>query len=113
MARIFVVGDTTLAEVKKQLDATLGAWKSPATPMPEKNFDVAIPKPQPRILLVDRPKSPPSVIMAGKVLDAKGAIVRASCRERVWQYVWCTEVAVSLKKNNYTIHATNKPMVIS
>ncbi|WOF43954.1 insulinase family protein [Sphingopyxis indica] len=72
MARIFVVGDTTLAEVKKQLDATLGAWKSPATPKPEKNFDVAIPKPQPRILLVDRPKSPQSVIMAGKVLDAKG-----------------------------------------
>ncbi|MBL0769232.1 insulinase family protein [Sphingopyxis sp. DHUNG17] len=72
-ARIFVVGDTTLAEVKKELDATLGAWKAPATPKPTKHFEVAVPAPQPRILLVDRPKSPQSVILAGKVLDAKGS----------------------------------------
>ncbi|HEV2600490.1 pitrilysin family protein [Sphingopyxis sp.] len=71
-ARIFVVGDTTLAEVKKQLDATLGQWKAPATAKPVKHFEIAIPKPQPRILLVDRPKSPQSVILAGRVLDAKG-----------------------------------------
>ena len=72
-ARVFVVGDTTLAEVKKELDATLGAWKAPSTPKPAKHFEVAIPAPKPRILLVDRPKSPQSVIMAGKVLDAKGS----------------------------------------
>ena len=71
-ARVFVVGDTTLAEVKKQLDATLGQWKSPKTAKPVKNFDIAIPAPKPRILLFDRPKSPQSVILAGKVLDAKG-----------------------------------------
>lgn len=71
-ARIFVVGDTTLAEVKKQLDSTLGAWKAPKTAKPVKNFDIAIPAPQPRIVLFDRPKSPQSVIVAGKVLDAKG-----------------------------------------
>lgn len=72
MARIFVVGDTTLKEVTKQLDATLGNWKAPATAKPAKHFEVAIPAPQPRILLFDRPKSPQSVILAGKVLDAKG-----------------------------------------
>src|SRR5690606_8187053 len=44
-----------------------------STPKPEKHFEVAIPSPRPRILLVDRPKSPQSVIMAGKVLDAKGS----------------------------------------
>jgi len=71
-ARIFVVGDTTLAEVKKQLDATLGQWKAPATAKPKKHFDIAIPAPKSRILLFDRPKSPQSVILAGKVLDAKG-----------------------------------------
>lgn len=71
-ARIFVVGDTTLAEVKKQLDATLGQWQAPATAKPVKHFEIAIPKPQPRILLVDRPKSPQSVILAGRVLGAKG-----------------------------------------
>jgi predicted Zn-dependent peptidase len=72
MARIFVVGDTTLKEVTKQLDATLGNWKAPATAKPAKHFEVAIPAPQPRILLFDRPKSPQSVILAGKVLEAKG-----------------------------------------
>ncbi|HWT41743.1 MAG TPA: pitrilysin family protein [Sphingopyxis sp.] len=71
-ARVFVVGDTTLAEVKKQLDATLGQWKAPATAKPVKHFDIAIPAPKPRILLFDRPKSPQSVILAGKVLAAKG-----------------------------------------
>lgn len=71
-ARIFVVGDTTLAEVKKQLDATLGQWKAPKTAKPEKHFEIAIPQPKPRILLIDRPKSPQSVILAGKVLDARG-----------------------------------------
>jgi predicted Zn-dependent peptidase len=71
-ARIFVVGDTTLAEVKKQLDATLGQWKAPKTAKPVKDFNIAIPTPKPRILLFDRPKSPQSVILAGKVIDAKG-----------------------------------------
>ena len=71
-ARVFVVGDTTLAEVKKQLDAALGQWKAPKTAKPVKNFDIAIPAPKPRIVLFDRPKSPQSVILAGKVLDAKG-----------------------------------------
>lgn len=71
-ARVFVVGDTTLAEVKKHLDATLGQWKAPATAKPVKHFDIAIPAPKPRILLFDRPKSPQSVILAGKVLAAKG-----------------------------------------
>ncbi len=71
-ARIFVVGDTTLAEVTKLLNANLGAWKAPATPKSVKDFNIAIPKPQPRIILVNRPKSPQSVILAGKVLDAKG-----------------------------------------
>jgi predicted Zn-dependent peptidase len=71
-ARVFVVGDTTLAEVKKQLDATLGQWQAPATAKPVKHFDIAIPAPKPRILLFDRPKSPQSVILAGRVLDAKG-----------------------------------------
>ncbi|HKX89303.1 MAG TPA: pitrilysin family protein [Sphingopyxis sp.] len=71
-ARIFVVGDTTLAEVKKQLDTTLGQWKAPATAKPVKHFDIAIPTPKPRILLFDRPKSPQSVILAGKVLSSRG-----------------------------------------
>ena len=71
-ARIFVVGDTSLKEVVKLLDRSFGKWQAPATPKPVKDFSAAIPVPQPRIVLVDRPKAPQSVIIAGKVLDAKG-----------------------------------------
>lgn len=71
-ARIFVVGDTTLKDVTKQLDAAFGNWKAPATAKPTKHFEIAIPQPKPRILLIDRPKSPQSVILAGKILGAKG-----------------------------------------
>ena len=51
-ARIFVVGDTTLAEVTKELDRAFGDWRAPATPKPGKHFEIAVPKPQPRILLI-------------------------------------------------------------
>jgi len=71
-ARIFVVGDTTLKEVKKQLDAAFGSWKAPAVAKGTKHFETPIPAPTPRILLFDRPKSPQSVILAGKVLGVKG-----------------------------------------
>ena len=71
-ARIFVVGDTSLKEVVKLLDRSFGKWKAPATVKPVKDFSAAIPVPQPRIILIDRPKAPQSVIVAGKVLDAQG-----------------------------------------
>ncbi|MEY4270304.1 MAG: hypothetical protein RLZZ58_1520 [Pseudomonadota bacterium] len=71
-ARIFVVGDTSLKEVTKLLDKSFGKWKAPATPRLTKDFSAAIPAQTLRILLVDRPKAPQSVILAGRVLDAKG-----------------------------------------
>jgi predicted Zn-dependent peptidase len=71
--RIFVVGDTSLKEVVRLLNASFGKWKAPATSKPVKDFSAAIPAPQPRIILIDRPKAPQSVIVAGKVLDAKGS----------------------------------------
>lgn len=71
-ARIFVVGSTTLPEVKRLLEASFGDWKAPATPAPAKNFNVTIPAQAERIVLVDRPASPQSLILAGKVINAKG-----------------------------------------
>lgn len=71
-ARIFVVGNTSLAEVTRQLEASFGDWQPPAAPAPVKNFAAAIPAQQERIILVDRPSSPQSLILAGRVLAAKG-----------------------------------------
>ena len=72
-ARIFVVGDTSLKQVTKLLNKSIGKWKTPQTARPTKNFDAPIPLQKSRIILVNRPNSPQSVIVAGRVLPLKGS----------------------------------------
>lgn len=72
-AEIFVVGDTSLKEIKPMLEVRFGKWASNAAPAPAKNFAVAVPAPVSRILLIDRPNAPQSLVLAGVVLDAKGS----------------------------------------
>ena len=72
-ARIYVVGDTTLAEVTPLLERSFGNWTAPATAKPQRNYSAAIPAPRQRIILIDRPNSPQSVIYGGRVLDVRGA----------------------------------------
>lgn len=71
-ARIIVAGDTTLAEVTALLEKSFGDWRAPATPAPVKSFAAAIPAPRPRVLLIDRPAAPQSMIVAGEVLGQRG-----------------------------------------
>jgi predicted Zn-dependent peptidase len=71
-ARIVVVGDTTLAELTPHLERAFGTWSAPSSAAGKKSFDAAVPKAKKRIILVDRPKSPQSVILGGQVLAAKG-----------------------------------------
>ncbi|HEX8666819.1 MAG TPA: pitrilysin family protein [Allosphingosinicella sp.] len=71
-ARIFVVSDLPLAEVQAQLDRAFGDWTAPAGPKGTKNLAAAAAPPKPRILLVDRPQSPQSVIMGGLLLPYTG-----------------------------------------
>lgn len=72
MAQVFIVGDTTLADAVKLLEASFGDWKAPDVPTPRKDFSAPIPQQTARIILVNRPNSPQSVILAGRVLDHKG-----------------------------------------
>ncbi|WP_295445385.1 pitrilysin family protein [Sphingorhabdus sp. EL138] len=72
-AEIFVVGDTSLKEIKPMLEQRFGKWKPAAAPAPAKNFAVPVPAAQSKILLIDRPNSPQSLVLAGLVLDAKGS----------------------------------------
>ncbi|MCB2014408.1 MAG: insulinase family protein [Sphingobium sp.] len=71
-AEIFAVGDTTIEELKKELEARFAAWPMTRDMPGKKNFAVTIPAPSPRIILVDRPQSPQSYIYAGEVLNGKG-----------------------------------------
>ena len=69
---ITVVGDITMEQLKPMLEASFGDWQAPAGAKPAKPLDAAIPAPQPRIVLIDRPNSPQSVIVAGRVLQITG-----------------------------------------
>jgi zinc protease len=71
-AEIFVVGDTNLKEITALLNKEFGNWKPKAAAAPAKAFTRPIPDPQSRIILVDRPNSPQSMILAGQVLNTKG-----------------------------------------
>ncbi|HRO02391.1 MAG TPA: pitrilysin family protein, partial [Terricaulis sp.] len=71
--KIFVVSDRPLSEVQRALETRFGAWRGAAGVAPGvKNFAVAVPNPRARIVLVDRPQSPQSIIYAGAVLPIQG-----------------------------------------
>ena len=69
---ILIVGDTTLAEIVPLLEARFGSWQAPAVARGRKDFSRAIPASTSRIVLVDRPQSPQSLILAGSVLPIRG-----------------------------------------
>jgi predicted Zn-dependent peptidase len=71
-ATIFAVGDIPLAELVPMLEARFGNWTAPAAPKGTKNFAATPPAPKPRIVLVNRPQSPQSLILAGAVLPVRG-----------------------------------------
>lgn len=69
---VFVVGDATMAEIKPLLERTFGDWRASGE-KPTKNIaDVALPDGA-RTLIIDRPGSPQSLILAGHVAPPTGA----------------------------------------
>lgn len=70
-ATILVVGDTSLAQIIPLLERSFGDWRATG-PKPAKNFSVPTPPPTGRILLIDRPNSPQSLIFGGELLPAQG-----------------------------------------
>lgn len=72
LARITVVGDITMDGLLPMLETAFGDWQVPASPRPVKNLAAAIPSPSARIVLIDRPNSPQSVIVGGRVLPVTG-----------------------------------------
>jgi predicted Zn-dependent peptidase len=72
-ATIFVVSDLPLAQLRPLLQARFGNWRAAAgVARGAKAFDAAIPAPRPRIILINRPQSPQSVILGGEIIPAEG-----------------------------------------
>ena len=72
-ARIFIVSDQPLSRIQPLLEQRLGAWRAPGVPRGTKPAADTIPAPTPRIVLIDRPQSPQSLIVGGQVLPISGA----------------------------------------
>ena len=78
---IFVVSNLPLAELQPLIDAHFGNWAAPAAPKGVKNFPAPPARPaKARIVFIDRPGSPQSVILGGQVtpIDPYGDVVPVS-----------------------------------
>jgi zinc protease len=72
-ATLFVVGDARLDGVLPLLEAAFGGWKSSRRAVPEKHVDpVTLPE-RARLLVVDKPGAPQSLILAAHVAPPGGA----------------------------------------
>lgn len=70
---LFVAGDITAADLKPLLEASFGQWQAPAVPRGTVTVTSPTPAKPARILFVDRPNSPQSLILAGSLLPIAGA----------------------------------------
>ncbi|MBX7483222.1 M16 family metallopeptidase [Qipengyuania qiaonensis] len=71
-AKIYVVGDVSMDEIRPLLESSFGDWQGTGEAAPAKALDVAIPPAQTQLVVIDRPNSPQSVIYAGRVLPLTG-----------------------------------------
>jgi len=70
---LFVAGDITAEELKPMLEAAFGRWQAdPAVPRGTVQAAAPAPAKPTRILFVDRPNSPQSLILAGSLLPITG-----------------------------------------
>jgi zinc protease len=69
---VFVAGDTTLDEIVPLLESAFSGWSAPGVPLPEKNVPDVAPPSHPRVILIDKPDSPQSLILAGELAPGLG-----------------------------------------
>ncbi|WP_260483215.1 M16 family metallopeptidase [Sphingomicrobium flavum] len=66
---IFVVSDMPLADVQAAIEAEFGSWQAPAVAKGVKSFPARPTRPsEQRVILVDRPDSPQSIVAAAQIL---------------------------------------------
>ena len=124
-AKIFVVSDRPLADLMPMLEAQFGTWSSPDAPKGVKAFGAAPARPAAsRIVLIDRPGSPQSVISGGQLtpLDPKGDILAASSANDVLGGDFLSRINMDLREKkgwsygvngNFSLRERAVPYVIS
>ncbi|MGE0407830.1 MAG: M16 family metallopeptidase [Amphiplicatus sp.] len=101
-ASIFVVGDTTMAEMKPLLERAFGAWRAPAANVPSKNI-ATVARGKGRVILVDKPGAPQSLILAGDIAPPGDApnIVAISAMNDVLGGQFSARVNMNLREDKH------------
>ena len=98
---IFVVSNLPLAELLPHIEQRFGAWTPPAAPRGVKTFAAPPARPaSPRIVLIDRPGSPQSVILGGQLtaIDPMGDIVPISGANEVFGGSFLSRINMDLRE---------------
>ncbi|MGX7896702.1 M16 family metallopeptidase [Tsuneonella sp. HG222] len=69
---ITAVGDVSLAALLPALEAAFGDWRAPTAARPAKNLAAAIPPATNRLVVIDRPNAPQSVILMARAMPLTG-----------------------------------------
>lgn len=72
LASFTVVGDIDMASLLPLLENAFGQWALPATARPIKAVDAPVPPARQRLVVINRPNSPQSVLMLGRLLPLRG-----------------------------------------
>ena len=99
---MFVVSNLPLAEVQQQLERSFGTWAPPPAPKGEKAFgDLPLRPKAERVVLIDRPGSPQSYIMAGQVtpIDPKGEMAAISGANDILGGTFLSRINMNLRED--------------
>ncbi|OAN66084.1 M16 family metallopeptidase [Sphingomonas sp. TDK1] len=101
-AKVFVVSDLPLAQVKAALDARFGDWKGEGADG-VKAFSAKPQQASPRIVLVDRPNSPQSLIVAGQMtpLDPASDLLVAVTANQVLGGGFLSRINMDLRETRH------------
>ncbi len=72
-ATFFIVGDISMAEATAALETAFRGWSAPSEPTPAIAPVAAPTRTGPRLILVDRPNSPQTLILAGRATTSANA----------------------------------------
>ncbi|MFT4766901.1 MAG: zinc protease [Glaciecola sp.] len=66
------MGDTSLEEIIPVLECAFRGWKAPPEPLLKKDISAIARRDTPRMILIDKPGSEQSMILAGSVVPGSG-----------------------------------------
>nr|WP_294846763.1 pitrilysin family protein [uncultured Sphingomonas sp.] len=100
-AKLYVVSDLPLSALMPQLEKYLGSWGAPASPKGSKSFTAPPARPATsRIVLIDRPGSPQSIILGGQLtdVDPRSDIVPVSAGNEVFGGNFLSRINMDLRE---------------